>query len=139
MTVLKLKNGKGEKSSIRFIEFARIYYKEYAEKELSPTTVQGGKTELRNYVLPEIANMPLNKIDALTIQRIINKLKERDRERLDKNGNVENYDTKIDGITKKAWLQAIIDKLVKKNIIHKNNGDRKKSKFMWMIKKLETK
>ena len=36
---LKLKNGKGEKSSIRFIEFARIYYKEYAEKELSPTTV----------------------------------------------------------------------------------------------------
>lgn len=47
--------------------------------------------------------------------------------------------TKVDWVTKKAWLQAIIDKLVKKNIIHKNNGDRKKSKFMWMIKKLETK
>ena len=85
---LKLKNGKGEKSSIRFIEFARIYYKEYAEKELSPTTVEGGKKELRNYVLPEIANMPLNKIDVLTVQRIINKLKERNRERLDKDGNV---------------------------------------------------
>ena len=85
---LKLKNGKGEKSSIRFIEFARIYYKEYAEKELSPTTVEGGKKELRNYVLPEIANMTLNKIDVLTVQRIINKLKERNRERLDKDGNV---------------------------------------------------
>ena len=47
--------------------------------------------------------------------------------------------TKVDWVTQKAWLQAIIDKLVKKNIIHKNNGDRKKSKFMWMIKKLETK
>ena len=85
---LKLKNGKGDKGNIRFVEFARIYYKEYAEKELSPTTVTGGKSELKNYVLPEIGNMPLNKIDALTIQRIINNLKERDKERLDKNGNV---------------------------------------------------
>lgn len=40
--------------------------------------------------------------------------------------------------TIKAWLQAIIDKLVKKNVIHKNNGSRKKSKFIAMIKNLET-
>ena len=33
--------------------------------------------------------MPLNKIDALVIQRIINNLKDRDKERLDKNGNVQ--------------------------------------------------
>lgn len=84
---LKLKNGKGDKGSIRFVEFAKIYFKEYAEKELSPTTVEGGKRTLKNYVLPEIANMPLNKIDALTIQRIINNLKERDKEKLDKDGN----------------------------------------------------
>lgn len=108
---LKLKNGKGEKSSIRFIEFARIYYKEYAEKELSPTTVQGGKTELRNYVLPEIANMPLNKIDALTIQRIINKLKERDRERLDKNGNVVKLSpTSVNNVYR--LLRKILNKAV---------------------------
>lgn len=85
---LRLKNGKGDKGSIKFIDFVRIYYKEYAEKELSPTTVSSGKTELRNYVLPEIANMPLNKIDALTIQRIINSLKERTRERPDREGNL---------------------------------------------------
>ena len=85
---LKLKNGKGDKGNIRFIDFARIYYKEYAEKELSPTTVTGGKRELKNYVLPEIANMPLNKIDALTIQRIINGLKDRNKEKPDKNGNI---------------------------------------------------
>ena len=36
----------------------------------------------------------------------------------------------------KAWLQAIIDKLVKKNIIHKNNGSRKKAKFIKMIKEI---
>jgi len=41
-----------------------------------------------------------------------------------------------DGKTVKAGLQAIIDKLVKKNIIHQNNGSRKKAKFVKMIKTL---
>jgi len=44
-----------------------------------------------------------------------------------------------DGKTIKAWLQAIIDKLVKKNIIHKNNASRKKSKYTKMLKVLEVK
>lgn len=39
--------------------------------------------------------------------------------------------------TIKSGLQSIIDKLVKKNIIHKNNGSRKKSKFVKMVKTLE--
>jgi small subunit ribosomal protein S20 len=41
-----------------------------------------------------------------------------------------------DGKTVTSGLQSIIDKLVKKNIIHKNNGSRKKSKFIKMIKEL---
>lgn len=41
-----------------------------------------------------------------------------------------------DGKTIKAGLQSIIDKLVKKNIIHSNNGSRKKAKFVKMIKEL---
>lgn len=41
-----------------------------------------------------------------------------------------------DGKTTKAGLQSIIDKLVKKNIIHKNNGSRKKAKFIKMLKEL---
>lgn len=36
----------------------------------------------------------------------------------------------------KSWLQAIIDKLVKKNIIHQKNGSRKKANFVKMMKKL---
>lgn len=39
-----------------------------------------------------------------------------------------------DGKTTKSGLQSIIDKLVKKNIIHKNNGARKKAKFVRMLK-----
>ena len=41
-----------------------------------------------------------------------------------------------DGKTIKSGLQSIIDKLVKKNIIHKNNGSRKKAKFVRMVKEL---
>ncbi len=41
-----------------------------------------------------------------------------------------------DGKTLKAGLQAIVDKLVKKNIIHKNNGSRKKANFVKMMKTL---
>lgn len=44
-----------------------------------------------------------------------------------------------DGKNKKSGLQSIIDKLVKKNIIHANNGSRKKSHFVKMMKNLETK
>ena len=39
-----------------------------------------------------------------------------------------------DGKTKKAGLQSIIDTLVKKNIIHKNNWARKKARFVKMMK-----
>lgn len=35
-------------------------------------------------------------------------------------------------------LHSNIDKLVKKNVLHKNNGARKKSKFAVMLKGLET-
>ncbi|MFK7780163.1 MAG: 30S ribosomal protein S20 [Candidatus Gracilibacteria bacterium] len=41
-----------------------------------------------------------------------------------------------DGKNVKSGLQSIIDKLVKKNIIHPNNGSRKKAKFVKMIKEL---
>ncbi len=47
------------------------------------------------------------------------------------------YVNKSEGAGNKSWLQSIIDKLVKKNIIHANNASRKKSKFVRMMKSLE--
>lgn len=41
--------------------------------------------------------------------------------------------------TTKAWLQSIIDKLDKKNIIHSNNASRKKAKYARILKALEAK
>lgn len=48
------------------------------------------------------------------------------------------YNKKEDGKTVSSWLQSIIDKLEKKNILHKNNASRKKSHFSAMLKNLET-
>lgn len=45
---------------------------------------------------------------------------------------------KEDWRTISSGLQSNIDKLVKKNILHKNNWDRKKSKFDKMLKDLES-
>ncbi len=39
-----------------------------------------------------------------------------------------------EGKTTKSGLQSIIDKLVKKNIIHKNNASRKKANYAKMLK-----
>lgn len=50
--------------------------------------------------------------------------------------NIFTNQKDADGKTKKAGLQSIIDKLVKKNIIHKNNAARKKAKFVKMMKAL---
>lgn len=47
------------------------------------------------------------------------------------------YMNKKDASGNISGLQSLIDKLVKKNIIHANNGSRKKSKFVRMIKNLE--
>jgi len=41
--------------------------------------------------------------------------------------------------TIKSGLQSMIDKLAKKNIIHKNNASRKKAKYSKMLKSLELK
>lgn len=49
---------------------------------------------------------------------------------------IYNNENDKDGKTVKSGLQSIIDKLVKKNIIHSNNGARKKAKFVKMLKSI---
>lgn len=99
------------KDDITFIDFCRLYYNEYADKELSPETVSGGKNELKNYVFPEIAYMHLKKIDVLTIQKLINKLKERNKERTNKNGEVEKLSsTTVNNVYR--LLRKILNKAI---------------------------
>jgi len=50
--------------------------------------------------------------------------------------NATWFNKKEDGKNVKSGLQSTIDKLVKKNILHKNNGARKKAKFAKMLKEI---
>lgn len=50
--------------------------------------------------------------------------------------NLVFFNVKSDWKTKKAWLQAILDKLVKKNIMEENTASRRKSKYSKMLKTL---
>lgn len=49
------------------------------------------------------------------------------------------FNRKEEGKNVKSGLQSTIDKLVKKNLIHKNNGARKKAKFARMLKEISIK
>ena len=53
--------------------------------------------------------------------------------------NTAWFNKKEDGKNVKSWLQSTIDKLIKKNLIHKNNGARKKAKFAKMLKEISIK
>lgn len=52
--------------------------------------------------------------------------------------NAAFFNTKKDGKTTRSGLISNIDKLAKKNIIHPNNADRKKSKYAAILKTLAT-
>ncbi len=89
------------------------------EKELSPTTVSTGKQELRNYVFPEIAYMSLKKIDALVIQKIINKLRDRYKERKnDKGEQVKLSMSTVNNVYR--LLRKILNKAVAWGFIDSN-------------------
>ena len=108
---IKLSGLSENKGNIKFIEFVRLYFKEYAERELSPVTIKNDKADLKNYVLPEIANIPLCKIDVLTIQKIMNKLRSQTSQRLNKNGEEVNLSSKtinnIYGLIRKILNTAV--------------------------------
>jgi small subunit ribosomal protein S20 len=46
------------------------------------------------------------------------------------------FNKKEDGKNVKSGLQSTIDKLLKKNLIHKNNAARKKAKYSKMLKEI---
>jgi small subunit ribosomal protein S20 len=46
------------------------------------------------------------------------------------------FNKKENGKNVKSGLQSTIDKLAKKNLIHKNNAARKKAKFAKMLKEI---
>ena len=113
------KNNTTNKENIKFLEFVKIYFREYAEKELSPTTYQKDKRDVKNYLLPYIANTSLSKIDALTVQRIMSDLKDKEKQRV--NCNIKDTKlspTTINGVYR--TLRKILNKAVDWDYLERN-------------------
>ncbi|MDQ7009815.1 MAG: 30S ribosomal protein S20 [Candidatus Gracilibacteria bacterium] len=94
--------------------------------------IQGAKKALRVSRKKQVRNTH--------IKNIYNELRRAFEKAIKSNeGETANavwFNKKEDGKNVKSGLQSTIDKLVKKNLIHKNNGARKKAKFAKMLKEI---
>jgi len=88
-----------KQSGITFGEFADIYFEEYVKPELSPPTFKNDKNNLKRYLLPEIKDKDLSEIDVLTVQKIVNKLRNTYKIKPNKDGIREKISpTTVNGI-----------------------------------------
>lgn len=53
-------------------DWVEVYFEEFKEGELSPTTIRDYRSIMDNHVIPAIGDMQLQKINPLHVQRIIN-------------------------------------------------------------------
>lgn len=138
----KLGVGGSPKSTIKFYDFAKIWYTEYCLKELSPSTWRTNELSLKNYVFPFIGNVPLNKIDALMIQKMINSLKEQKKARPEKDGTYKTLSlTTVNGayrLVRKILNKAVAWDYLDKNPVNKVKapGDAKTEKESFNKKEL---
>ena len=73
--VTEVEKGKYRKDSgMTFTEFAQMFFDEYANDNLSPTTVKDYKNRINKYIADEIGTIKINKLKRLQIQELANKL-----------------------------------------------------------------
>lgn len=73
--VAEVEKGRYKKSSgITFIEFAQMFFDEYANDNLSPTTVNNYKNIINKYIAKEIGVTRIDRLKRLHIQELANKL-----------------------------------------------------------------
>ena len=56
-------------------EWIEVYFEEFKEGELSPTTIRDYRSIMENHVIPAIGDVQLQKVTPLHVQRIINNAK----------------------------------------------------------------
>lgn len=96
--------------------------------------IKSAKKALKQSLKKQARNQHFKNMFTESRKAFENAIKEKDLE----TAKTVLFNTKKDGKTVRSGLQSNIDKLAKKNIIHKNNANRKKSKYANMLKQLET-
>ena len=78
-----------DKGKITLFEFSKEWLQFCRDTGLSPTTINGYKTRLNNYILPELGGYPLEKINAYVIDKLFVELKNRDKQTPNSDGEIE--------------------------------------------------
>ncbi len=78
----------GIDGNARFQDFARFYLQNSAFNAHTGSTYDGEESKIRNHIIPYIGNMKLKEITSITIQKLINYLKDKDSCRHNEKGEV---------------------------------------------------
>jgi integrase len=104
-----------EESKMTVATYLRSWLKTYVEPNLSPTTIDGYKSNVENYIIPNIGTIPLQKLSPMHLQDMYLKLSKNGR--LDGKGGLSP--TTIRAIHRtlgKALDQALRMQQVKRNV-----------------------
>lgn len=78
----------GIDGNIRVKDFARFYLQNCAYNTHTGSTYDGEESKIRNHIIPYIGDMKLKDVTTITIQRLVNYLKEKDSCRHNENGEI---------------------------------------------------
>lgn len=76
-------------SSITFYEFVKIWLKEYAERNVKPSTLYGYRCNLNAYILPIFKDYKMNEIKSFHLDKFYNQLNDRTKKGLNERGEKE--------------------------------------------------
>ena len=112
-----------DKGKITLFEFSKEWLQFCRDTGLSPTTINGYKTRLNNYILPELGGYPLEKINAYVIDKLFVELKNRDKQTPNSDGEIEKLSSSsLNGayrVLRNLLNRAVIWDYIEYNPIHK--------------------
>lgn len=104
-----------EETKMTTATYLRSWVKTYVEPNLSPTSIDGYKSNIENYIIPHIGNIPLQKLSPIHLQDMYTKLSLKGR--LDGKGGLSPRSIRyIHRNLSKALDQAMKMQIIKKNV-----------------------
>lgn len=129
-------NNKNIKPEMLFKDWIDFWYKTYSKPKLRPTTQEGYENSIYKHIIPQLGNIPLNKLTQNDFQLFYAQLKN--------NGRLKDIEKSGNGLSDRmirachAICRTALEKAVKENLIKQNPTEGcklppKKSKEMQIL------
>lgn len=104
-----------EETKLSVSSYLRNWLKTYGEPNLSPTSIDGYKSNIENYIIPNIGNIPLQKLSPIHLQEMYLKLSQKGR-LYGKEGLLPRSIRYIHRNLSKALDESMKMQIIKKNV-----------------------